>query len=222
MLRQYRSDASHVISLSEIEIQPDMTYKEEPIRILAREIKELRNKCIALVKVLWQCHRVKEATWEPKEVMRKYCNSIKSENRIKIEEPNIYSTGAYQPRAARPRPEGWGDEDLLHVIAEPLQSVVGATAQPFVYVGSVRGFARDPDILNCEHCGKKHRSECWKLTRARFRCGSQKNFARDCPRNDNVPSATPQRSAPTVRGRGNPRGGSVSRGGLRRGSKTSI
>ena len=41
MLRRYRSDPSHVISLAEVEIKPDMTYEEEPIRILAREIKEL-------------------------------------------------------------------------------------------------------------------------------------------------------------------------------------
>ncbi|KAA3480893.1 Transposon Ty3-G Gag-Pol polyprotein [Gossypium australe] len=53
MLYRYRFDPSHVISLLEIEIQPDITYNEEPIRILAREVKELRNKRIALVKVLW-------------------------------------------------------------------------------------------------------------------------------------------------------------------------
>ncbi|KAA3487117.1 DNA/RNA polymerases superfamily protein [Gossypium australe] len=55
----------------EIEIQPDMTYNEEPIRTLAREVKEFKNKRIALVKVLWQRHSVEEATWEPKEAMRK-------------------------------------------------------------------------------------------------------------------------------------------------------
>ncbi|KAH1098139.1 hypothetical protein J1N35_015060 [Gossypium stocksii] len=48
-------------------------------------------------------------------------HSGKSENRIEIEEPSIYSTGAYQLRAARPRLEGWEDKDLLHVIVEPLQ-----------------------------------------------------------------------------------------------------
>ncbi|KAA3487000.1 receptor-like protein kinase [Gossypium australe] len=48
-----------------------MSYKEEPIRILAGEIKEFRNKYIALVKVLWQRHNVEEATWEPEEAMRK-------------------------------------------------------------------------------------------------------------------------------------------------------
>ncbi|KAA3461489.1 DNA/RNA polymerases superfamily protein [Gossypium australe] len=34
-------------------------------------IKELRNKHIALVKVLWQRHGVEEATWEPEEAIRK-------------------------------------------------------------------------------------------------------------------------------------------------------
>ena len=52
MLRRYRSDPSHVICPTEIEINPDMSYEEEPISILAREIKELRNKKIPLVKVL--------------------------------------------------------------------------------------------------------------------------------------------------------------------------
>ncbi|KAA3483477.1 DNA/RNA polymerases superfamily protein [Gossypium australe] len=70
MLRRYRSDPSHVITPSEIEIRSDMTYEEEPIRILARETKELRNKKIPLVKVLWNKHGVEEATWEPEDSMR--------------------------------------------------------------------------------------------------------------------------------------------------------
>ncbi|KAA3456998.1 DNA/RNA polymerases superfamily protein [Gossypium australe] len=78
MLRRYRSDPSHVISPSEVEIQPDMTYEEEPIRILAREVKELRNKKISLVKVLWQRHGIEEATWE-------------SENTMKERYPNLFT-----------------------------------------------------------------------------------------------------------------------------------
>ncbi|KAG8491589.1 hypothetical protein CXB51_014771 [Gossypium anomalum] len=42
MLRHYRSDPSHVISQTEVEIQPDMTYGEEPVKILAREAKKPR------------------------------------------------------------------------------------------------------------------------------------------------------------------------------------
>ncbi|KAA3470401.1 RNA-directed DNA polymerase-like protein [Gossypium australe] len=70
MLRCYRLDPSHVIVPSEVEIQPDMTYREEPVNILAREVEQLRNKSIALVKVLSQRHGVEEATWEPDEAMR--------------------------------------------------------------------------------------------------------------------------------------------------------
>ncbi|KAG8478649.1 hypothetical protein CXB51_028449 [Gossypium anomalum] len=70
MLRQYRSDPSHIISPTEIELRPDMAYEEELIKILAREVKKLRNKSVALVKVLWQKHGVEETTWEPKKTMR--------------------------------------------------------------------------------------------------------------------------------------------------------
>ncbi len=70
MLRRYRSDPSHVISAEEIIVQPDLTYEEEPVRILAREVKKLRNKRISLVKVLWRHHNTEEATWESKETMR--------------------------------------------------------------------------------------------------------------------------------------------------------
>ncbi len=70
MLRRYRSDPSHVISPTEVEINPDMSYEEEPISILAREIKELRNKKIPLVKVLWHKHGVEEATSELEDAMK--------------------------------------------------------------------------------------------------------------------------------------------------------
>ena len=48
-----------------------MSYVEEPIQILAREIKELRNKRIELVTVLRHRHGVEELTWEPEDAMRK-------------------------------------------------------------------------------------------------------------------------------------------------------
>ncbi|XP_057984559.1 uncharacterized protein LOC131169355 [Hevea brasiliensis] len=41
ILRRYRLDPSHVISMEEIKKQLDSTYEEEPMRILAREIKKL-------------------------------------------------------------------------------------------------------------------------------------------------------------------------------------
>ena len=70
MLRRYRSDHSHVVSSETIELRPDLTYEEKPVEIFAREVKELRNKKIPLVKVLWRNHKTEEATWESEETMR--------------------------------------------------------------------------------------------------------------------------------------------------------
>ena len=39
MLRKYRSDPSHVVPSGTIELRPDLTYEEEPVEILAREVK---------------------------------------------------------------------------------------------------------------------------------------------------------------------------------------
>ena len=62
MLRRYRSDPSHVVSSETIELRPDLTYEEESVEIFAREVKELGNKKIPLVKVLWRNHKTEEAT----------------------------------------------------------------------------------------------------------------------------------------------------------------
>ena len=70
MLRRYRSDLSHVVSSETIELRPYLSNEEEPVEILAREVKELQNKKILLVKVLWRNHKTKEATWESEETMR--------------------------------------------------------------------------------------------------------------------------------------------------------
>ena len=70
MLRKYRSDPSHVVFSEMIELRPNLKYEEEPVEILAQEVKELRNKRIPLVKVLWRNHKTEEAMWERKEVMR--------------------------------------------------------------------------------------------------------------------------------------------------------
>ena len=70
MLRRYRSDPSHIVSSETIELRPDLTYEEEPVEMLAREVKELQNKKISLVKVLWKNHKTEEATWESEETMR--------------------------------------------------------------------------------------------------------------------------------------------------------
>ena len=73
MLRRYRSDPSHVIQEPEVELSEDLTYQEQPIEILDRMVRKLRSKEIPMVKVKWNHHSSKEATWEAeKDMQEKY------------------------------------------------------------------------------------------------------------------------------------------------------
>lgn len=67
MLRRYRFDPSHIVSIEEIEVRRDFFFKEELVQILDREVKVLRTKWIPFVKVLWHNHGLEEGTWESEE-----------------------------------------------------------------------------------------------------------------------------------------------------------
>ncbi|XP_017981000.1 PREDICTED: uncharacterized protein LOC108663026 [Theobroma cacao] len=68
--KKYVSDPSHVIRYDEVQLQDGLSYEEQPIAILDRQVKRLRSKNISMVKVLWQSHAVKEAAWELEQEMR--------------------------------------------------------------------------------------------------------------------------------------------------------
>ena len=71
MLRRYRSDPSHILKDSEVEVSENLTYVEEPVAIVDYKIKQLRKRVIPMVKVIWKNHNVEEATWETEEKMRR-------------------------------------------------------------------------------------------------------------------------------------------------------
>ena len=70
-LRKYVPDPSHIIRYEEVELEKDCTYEEQPIKILEYEVKQLRNKRIPLVKVLWSKFGTDAATWESEADMKK-------------------------------------------------------------------------------------------------------------------------------------------------------
>ncbi|XP_028122005.1 uncharacterized protein LOC114319194 [Camellia sinensis] len=70
MLRGYLPDPLHVIDYHRIELDDKLTYEEKPIRILDRQVKQLRNREIPMVKVEWQEHYGTDATWEREEEMQ--------------------------------------------------------------------------------------------------------------------------------------------------------
>ena len=55
------------------------------MEILTREVKELRNKQIPLVKVLWRNHKIEEATWESVEVMWQQYPQLFNEGNFEVE-----------------------------------------------------------------------------------------------------------------------------------------
>ncbi|XP_027171554.1 uncharacterized protein LOC113771136 [Coffea eugenioides] len=71
ILKKYHPDPSHVLQPKNIEIDEALAYEEKPVKLLDRKVKELRNKRIPLVKVLWRNHEIEEATWEVEEEIRK-------------------------------------------------------------------------------------------------------------------------------------------------------
>uniref|UniRef100_A0A1S4C764 RNA-directed DNA polymerase homolog n=1 Tax=Nicotiana tabacum TaxID=4097 RepID=A0A1S4C764_TOBAC len=70
ILRKYISDSSQVLEAPTIPFDEKLSYEEEPMAIVVRQIRKLRSKEIVFVKVLWRNHTVEEATWEIEDAMR--------------------------------------------------------------------------------------------------------------------------------------------------------
>ncbi|XP_015159065.1 uncharacterized protein [Solanum tuberosum] len=71
MLRKCIGDPLLIMPIENICIAEDLSYAEVPIAILDRQVRKLRNKDVASVKVLWRNNNVEEMTWEVEEEMRK-------------------------------------------------------------------------------------------------------------------------------------------------------
>ncbi|XP_017640419.1 uncharacterized protein LOC108481857 [Gossypium arboreum] len=61
---------SHVVCVKEIEVQSDLSYEEELVAILDREVKVLCSKTVPLLKVLWRNHKIEEASWGSEDILR--------------------------------------------------------------------------------------------------------------------------------------------------------
>ncbi|KAK2374394.1 hypothetical protein QL285_075360 [Trifolium repens] len=70
-LRKYIPDPYQPVELEQIDLQPDLTYQPDPVRIVERDAKILRNKRIPVVKVEWAQSPDGEFTWELESDMRK-------------------------------------------------------------------------------------------------------------------------------------------------------
>ena len=64
MLKKCLYDPSDVLSCESLDMDPKIDYEEKSIKILDRKDKQLCNKVVPLVKVLWRDQTVKETMWE--------------------------------------------------------------------------------------------------------------------------------------------------------------
>nr|GEX29949.1 reverse transcriptase domain-containing protein [Tanacetum cinerariifolium] len=69
-LKKYLSDESLIIPMKELQLDDKLNFVEEPVEIMDRKIKQLRQSRIPIVKVRWNSKRGPEFTWERKDKIR--------------------------------------------------------------------------------------------------------------------------------------------------------
>jgi len=69
-LRRYIHDPSHVVQIDDVQVRDNLTVETSPMRIEDRELKQLRGKEIALVKVAWGGPAGGNVTWELESQMK--------------------------------------------------------------------------------------------------------------------------------------------------------
>ena len=62
MLKKYVSNPSHILEALPFELNEDLSFEIQPVSIVDQRIKELRNKAIPMVKVLWRSDTIEEKT----------------------------------------------------------------------------------------------------------------------------------------------------------------
>jgi hypothetical protein len=69
VLRQYVVDESHKLNWKELQVSDTGTIMVEPLRILDRRVRRLRNRQVDQVNVQWDKYSPRPATWEDAETL---------------------------------------------------------------------------------------------------------------------------------------------------------
>ncbi|GKF91160.1 hypothetical protein Tco_0274861, partial [Tanacetum coccineum] len=70
-LKKCMADELLAIPLDEIQVDDKLHFIEEPVEIMDREVKRLKQSRIPIVKVRWNSRRGPEFTWERENQMQK-------------------------------------------------------------------------------------------------------------------------------------------------------
>ncbi|GKE16228.1 hypothetical protein Tco_1423805 [Tanacetum coccineum] len=69
-LKTCLSDESLVIPMKELQLDDKLNFVEEPVEIMDREVKQLKQSRIPIVKIRWNSKRGPKFTWECKDQIR--------------------------------------------------------------------------------------------------------------------------------------------------------
>ena len=69
-LKQCFKDPGRGVDHETINLKDDLTYQEQPVRILDETVRTTRNKSVKFFKVQWSHHSESEATWEREDHLR--------------------------------------------------------------------------------------------------------------------------------------------------------
>ncbi|WMV59459.1 hypothetical protein MTR67_052844 [Solanum verrucosum] len=70
LLKKCVGDPASIVPLESVAVKDSLSYEDVPVEILDRQVRRLRNKEIASVKVLWRSQSVEGATWEAEVAMK--------------------------------------------------------------------------------------------------------------------------------------------------------
>ena len=62
MLKKYVPDLSHILEVSPVELEEDLSFEVQPAAIMDQETKQLSSKVIPMVKVMWKSDMIEVMT----------------------------------------------------------------------------------------------------------------------------------------------------------------
>ena len=65
-----------VIDIEKLQLEPDLVYPEQPIKIVDFKTRVTRNQNSKFYKVQWSNHSEREATWETEDFVRSKCPEL--------------------------------------------------------------------------------------------------------------------------------------------------
>ncbi|GKG14616.1 hypothetical protein Tco_0354216, partial [Tanacetum coccineum] len=82
------ADEPLAIPLDEIQVDEKLNFIKEPVEVMDREVKRLKQSRISIVKVRWNSKRGPDFTWEREDQMQKKYNMYRISTKGRKIKPN--------------------------------------------------------------------------------------------------------------------------------------